>query len=109
MAIALREDYDATRLRQAARPTGEPDRVRRLLALAVIYDRASPGKAAQIGGRSRHVGAERMMGERTVMQAALFYSFSVEQCVPAYHPLRSIERGSSEADCSKAAPEASFD
>jgi transposase len=33
-----------------------------------------------------------MMGERTVMQEALFYSFSLEQYVPADHLLRSIDR-----------------
>jgi transposase len=33
-----------------------------------------------------------MMGERTVMQEALFYSFSLEQHVPADHILRSIDR-----------------
>jgi transposase len=33
-----------------------------------------------------------MMGERTVMQEALFYSFSLEQHVPADHMVRSIDR-----------------
>jgi transposase len=33
-----------------------------------------------------------MMGERTVMQEALFYSFCLEQHVPADHLLRSIDR-----------------
>ena len=33
-----------------------------------------------------------MMGERTVAQEALFYSFSVERHVPADHLLRSIDR-----------------
>ncbi len=33
-----------------------------------------------------------MMGERTVAQEALFYSFSLERHVPADHPLRSIDR-----------------
>jgi len=33
-----------------------------------------------------------MMGERTVMQEPLFYSFSVERHVPADHLLRSIDR-----------------
>jgi transposase len=33
-----------------------------------------------------------MMGERTVMQEALFYSFSLEDHVPADHRLRSIDR-----------------
>lgn len=33
-----------------------------------------------------------MMGEQTVMQEALFYSFSIEDHVPADHLLRSIDR-----------------
>ena len=33
-----------------------------------------------------------MMGERTVMQEALFYAFSIERHVPADHLLRSIDR-----------------
>lgn len=33
-----------------------------------------------------------MMGERTVMQEALFYEFSIERHVPADHLLRSIDR-----------------
>ena len=33
-----------------------------------------------------------MMGERTVMQEALFYEFSLERHVPADHLLRSIDR-----------------
>ena len=33
-----------------------------------------------------------MMGERTVMQEALFYGFSLEQHVPDDHLLRSIDR-----------------
>lgn len=33
-----------------------------------------------------------MMGERTVAQEALFYSFSLERHVPADHMLRSIDR-----------------
>ena len=32
------------------------------------------------------------MGERTVMQEALFYSFSLEDHVPADHLLRSVDR-----------------
>ncbi|MEP9380697.1 transposase, partial [Aquabacter sp. CN5-332] len=33
-----------------------------------------------------------MMGERTVMQEALFYAFSLERHVPAGHPVRAIDR-----------------
>ena len=33
-----------------------------------------------------------MMGERRVMQEALFYEFSLERHVPAGHLLRAIDR-----------------
>jgi len=33
-----------------------------------------------------------MMGERTVVQEALFYEFSLERHVPADHLLRSIDQ-----------------
>ena len=33
-----------------------------------------------------------MMGERTVLQEALFYGFSLERHVPSDHMLRSIDR-----------------
>ena len=33
-----------------------------------------------------------MMGERTVMQEALFYGFSLERHVPSDHMLRKIDR-----------------
>lgn len=33
-----------------------------------------------------------MMGDRTIMQEALFYNFSLEQHVPIDHLLRSIDR-----------------
>ena len=33
-----------------------------------------------------------MMGERTVMREALFYSFSLERHVPSDHMLRKIDR-----------------
>ena len=37
-------------------------------------------------------GDVMMMGERTVAQEALFYSFNLERHVPADHLLRSIDR-----------------
>ena len=55
MAIALRDDYNAARLRQAARDSDDPDQVRRLLALAAIYDGATRAGAAQIGGVTRQI------------------------------------------------------
>ena len=47
--IALREDYDAPRLRGLARRSRCVDQARRLLALAEIYDGGSRGDAARIG------------------------------------------------------------
>lgn len=55
MAIALRNDFDAARLRRLARRSGEPDQVRRLLALAAVYDGSSRAEAAAVGGVSRQI------------------------------------------------------
>ena len=53
--VALRDDYDTARLRQAARDSDDADQVRRLLALAAIYDGASRAQAAAIGGVTRQI------------------------------------------------------
>ena len=45
--IPLRPDYDATRLRRIARESEDADQVRRLLALAVIYEGRSRTEAAE--------------------------------------------------------------
>lgn len=50
MPIPLRADYDASRLRAAARESEDAGQTRRLLALAAIYDGASRSAAAGIGG-----------------------------------------------------------
>jgi transposase len=50
MAIALRGDFDAARVRRAARESRDANQVRRLLALAAIYDGSSRSEAAAIGG-----------------------------------------------------------
>ena len=55
MALALRDDLDAAWLRRLARASSEPDQVRRLLALAAIYDGASRAEAAEIGGVTRQI------------------------------------------------------
>src|ERR1700755_3308248 len=51
--IPLRPDYDATRLRRIARESEDADQVRRLLALAVIYDGGSRSEGAGGGGGPR--------------------------------------------------------
>jgi transposase len=50
MPILLRPDYDATRLRLEARESKDANQVRRLLALAAIYDGSTRTEAAEIGG-----------------------------------------------------------
>ena len=50
MPILLRGDFDAARLRLMARESEDADQVRRLLALAAIYDGGSRTEAAAIGG-----------------------------------------------------------
>jgi len=50
MPILLRVDFDAARLRLGARQSEDADQVRRLLALAAIYDGATRTEAATIGG-----------------------------------------------------------
>jgi len=55
MPIPLRSDCDAARVRVAARESKNANQVRRLLALAAIYDGASRAEAADIGGVTRQI------------------------------------------------------
>ena len=48
-AIALRDDYDAAAVREAAKWSDDADQVRRLLALAVVYDGGSRSDGAEAG------------------------------------------------------------
>ena len=50
MAVLLRRDFDASRLRGLAKRTKDGPQARRLLALAAIYDGAKRTEAATIGG-----------------------------------------------------------
>jgi transposase len=51
--IELRDDYDARRLRRLVQGCGNARQVRRLLALAAVYDGMSRTEAATIGGMDR--------------------------------------------------------
>jgi hypothetical protein len=48
--IPLRPDFNAPLLRKLARGSRDPDQIRRLLALAEIYDGGTRSDAARIGG-----------------------------------------------------------
>ena len=49
-AISLRDDFDGPELRALAKASRDPVQVRRLLALAEIYDGGSRSEAARVGG-----------------------------------------------------------
>ena len=49
-AVGVRDDFDASSLRAAARRSKDGAQARRLLALAAIYDGSKRAEAAKIGG-----------------------------------------------------------
>jgi hypothetical protein len=49
-AVRLRSDYDGAALRRVARASRDAKQVRRLQAVAVIYEGESRHEAARIGG-----------------------------------------------------------
>jgi transposase len=51
--VPLRDDYDADGLRTLTKLSRDPRQVRRLLALAAVYDGMSRAEAAMIGGMDR--------------------------------------------------------
>jgi transposase len=51
--VPLRDDYDADGLRTLAKLSRDPCQIRRLLALAAVYDGMSRAEAAMIGGMDR--------------------------------------------------------
>ena len=55
MPIALRSDFDAGKVRAAAKRSKDGPQARRLLALAAIYDGATRAEAAEIGGVTRQI------------------------------------------------------
>jgi hypothetical protein len=57
-AIALRGDYQSAQLRDLAKHSQDADQVRRLLALALVYDGGSRSEGARAGG----VGLQALMG-----------------------------------------------
>ena len=54
-AIALRSDFDAAKLRVLAAAASDGDQVRRLLALALIYDGKSRSEAGRLVGMDRQI------------------------------------------------------
>ena len=48
-SIKLRADWDAVRTRRAAKVAGDSDQVRRLLAIAAVYEGMSREDAARLG------------------------------------------------------------
>ena len=65
--VALRADYDATRLRRLARRAKDGPQTQRLLASAAIYNGSPRTEAAQIGGVLEPVGALPVIIEDDVL------------------------------------------
>ncbi len=53
MAVALQMDYDAVRVRQAARSVKDGSQARRLLSIAAVYEGKPWSEAASLGGMDR--------------------------------------------------------
>ena len=53
VCITLRNDFDGTQLRALARRSADARQVRRLLALAAVYDGMNRTEAAKVGGMDR--------------------------------------------------------
>ena len=51
--VLLRTDYDGAKLRGIAKSCTDPRQIRRLLALAAVYDGMSRADAARVGGMDR--------------------------------------------------------
>jgi len=51
--VQLRDDYDAEQLRVLAKRSRDPRQIRRLLALAAVYEGMSRAEAARVGGMDR--------------------------------------------------------
>ena len=51
--VELRDDYNAAELRILAKRARDPRQIRRLLALAAVYDGMSRAAAARVGGMDR--------------------------------------------------------
>lgn len=52
-AVRLRSDWDAVRVRAAAREAENTDQVRRLLAIAAVYEGKNRSEAARVGAMDR--------------------------------------------------------
>lgn len=52
-SVELRSDYDGPGLRALAKRSRDPRQIRRLLALAAVYDGMSRADAARVGGMDR--------------------------------------------------------
>ncbi len=52
-SVQLRDDYDAAALRELAKRSRDPRQIRRLLALAAVYDGMSRAASAKVGGMDR--------------------------------------------------------
>ncbi len=82
MPIPLRPDFDATRLRVAARESKDAGQTRRLLALAAIYEGATRTEAAKIGGVTLQI-----VRDWVVNRVSTGYDNLLDHCCDAWNKL----------------------
>lgn len=104
MPIALRADFNAALLRREARASGDANQVRRLLALAAIYDGASRAEAAEIGGVTRQIVRDWVVRFNISGPQAL-----IDRKAPGKSPLLGVEQRAALAEAIEAGPRPATD
>ena len=104
MAISLRSDFDAASVRVEARASRDPDQVRRLLALASIYDGTPRSEAARIGGVTLQVVRDWVLRFNTQGPAGL-----VDRKAPGNKPLLNPVQRAALAAVVRAGPNPAID
>ena len=104
MAISLRSDFDAASVRVEARASRDPDQVRRLLALASIYDGKSRSEAARTGDVTLQVVRDWVLRFNAQGPSGL-----IDRKAPGNKPLLNPEQRAALAEVVKAGPEPAID
>jgi transposase len=87
MPIRLRTDFDAGKLRVAAKRSRDGGQARRLLALAAIYEGAKRVEAARIGGVTLQIVRDWVMKFNALGPAAL-----IDRKAPGQKPRLNVEQ-----------------
>ena len=98
-AVQLRSDYDGAALRKLARSSRDAKQVRRLLALAAIYEGVSRSEAARVGGVTLQIVRDWVMRFNAEGPAGL-----VDRKPPGCRPMLDADQRRSLAQIVEAGP-----